>query len=107
MPARVTTINWTSNGQFPQTISNPLSQIVTLGFDAKSGMKTSQTDPNYTSSSPSDLLVTTWQYDNFARETQENRPDGTYAAGSTTIVRVTADAYLGRMLWRFLTTSTM
>ncbi len=41
-------------------------------------MKTSQTDPNYTSTNP---LVTTWNYDDFARQILETRPDGT----STTV----------------------
>jgi RHS repeat-associated protein len=72
---RVTTIDWTANGQFPQTITNPLSQSITLGFDPSNGMQTSQTDPNNTTSNP---LTTTWQYDTLARKTQENRPDGTY-----------------------------
>lgn len=75
MAPRVTTINWTANGQFPQTITKPLSQSITLGFDPNTGMMISQTDPNYTTANP---LKTTWTYDNFARKTQENRPDGTY-----------------------------
>ena len=48
-------------------------------------MKTSQTDPNWTSGNP---LKTTWTYDDFARRTSEVRPDGTstiwsYAVCST------------------------
>ena len=74
MSPRVRTINWTSNGQFPQTIFNPLSQSITLGFDPNTGMKTSQTDPNYTSANP---LQTSWTYDDFGRELSETRPDGT------------------------------
>jgi RHS repeat-associated protein len=74
MTPRVTTIGWTANGQFPLTITNPLSQSITLGFDPNTGMKTSQTDLNYTTTNP---LKTTWGYDNFARKTSELRPDGT------------------------------
>jgi RHS repeat-associated protein len=74
MSPRVTTILWTANGQFPLTITNPLLQSVTLGFDPKDGMKTSQTDPNFTTANP---LKTSWTYDNFARELSETRLDGT------------------------------
>jgi RHS repeat-associated protein len=74
MSPRVTTINWTANGQFPQSITNPLLQSITLGFDPNTGRMTSQTDPNYTSTNP---LTTTWGYDDFARKTSESRPDGT------------------------------
>jgi RHS repeat-associated protein len=74
MTPRVTTVTWNSTGQFPQTIQNALGQSISLGFDPKTGMRTSQTDPNYTSSNP---LTTTWGYDDFARQTSEIRPDGT------------------------------
>lgn len=71
---RTTTITWTANGQFPLTITNPLTPSITLGFDPSNGMKISQTDPNSTTANP---LKTTWSYDNFARELSELRPDGT------------------------------
>lgn len=74
MASRSTNITWGTTGQFPQTIENPLSQSITLGFDSNSGVKTSQTDPNYTSTNP---LMTTWQYDPFFRKVLESRPDGT------------------------------
>jgi RHS repeat-associated protein len=74
MSPRTTTILWTANGQYPQTITDPLSHSITLGFDPNTGMKTSQTDPNYTVSNP---LSTTWTYDNFTRELSESRLDGT------------------------------
>jgi RHS repeat-associated protein len=75
MSARTTTVNWGATGQFPTTISNALSQLITLGFDPNTGMKTSQRDLNYATANP---LTTTWTYDNFARKTKETRPDGTY-----------------------------
>jgi YD repeat-containing protein len=75
MATRTTNMTWNTTGQFPMTITNPLGQAVTLGFDPKTGKKTSQTDPNSTTANP---LVTTWSYDNFARKIQETRPDGTY-----------------------------
>jgi YD repeat-containing protein len=74
MASRLTAFTWGTNGQFLTTIQSPLGQIVTLGHDPNSGMLTSQTDLNYTSTNP---LTTTWGYDNFARETSELRLDGT------------------------------
>jgi len=74
MPARVTTISWTSDGHFPQTIVNPLSQTTTLTFDTRNGQMISQIDPNNTTANP---LATSWTYDNFARMLSESRPDGT------------------------------
>jgi YD repeat-containing protein len=73
--ARTATITWGTSGQFPTTITNPLGQTVTLGHDPNSGMLTSQTDLNYTTSN---RLMTTWAYDDFARKIKETRPDGTY-----------------------------
>src|SRR5258708_37473795 len=74
MSPRVTTTNWTANGQFPLTIINALSQSITLGFATNAGMKTSQTDLNYTTAN---ALKIAWAYDNFARDLSESRPDGT------------------------------
>ena len=48
---------------------------MTRGYDPKTGMLTSQTDPNYTTNNP---LMTNWTYDGFARKTQETQLDGTY-----------------------------
>jgi RHS repeat-associated protein len=77
MAARTTTYTWNATGQFLASIENPLSQTITLGFDPNTGMKTSQTDPNYTTVSPNNLLKTTWTYDDFARKLSESRSDGT------------------------------
>src|SRR5258708_4726728 len=72
--ARVTTITWGTTGRFPTTISNPLSQSITRGYDPESRRLTSQSDPNWTSTNP---IQTTWGYDPFQRKTSEVRPDGT------------------------------
>jgi RHS repeat-associated protein len=69
MAARKTLLNWGTTGQFLTTVTNPLSQTTTFGYDPNSGMLTSAKDPN--------LLTTSWQYDNFARKTKESRPDTT------------------------------
>lgn len=74
MAARVTTITWGTTGQFPTTVTNPLSQSVTLGYDPGSGNLTSMTDPNYTVANP---IQTTWGYDPFQRKISEARPDST------------------------------
>ncbi len=74
MSPRTTTVTWTTNGQFPLTISDPLSESITLGFDPITGMKSSQTDPNSMTSNP---LNTTWTYDKFGRQLTELRMDGT------------------------------
>jgi RHS repeat-associated protein len=75
MATRTTGINWGTSGQFPTVITNALGQSITLGYDLTTGMKTSQTDPNYSSAN---LLQTKWKFDDFNRETQETRTDGTY-----------------------------
>jgi RHS repeat-associated protein len=75
MGARTTSVNWGATGQFPTTITNPLGQSITKGYDPASGSLTSQTDPNSTTANP---IVTKWSYDPFFRKVQENRPDGTY-----------------------------
>jgi RHS repeat-associated protein len=79
MTPRVATLNWGSTGQFLTTITNPLSQVVTMGHDPNTGNLTSQTDPNSIAANP---LATTWQYDNFNRKTLESRPDGTSTSWS-------------------------
>jgi RHS repeat-associated protein len=70
MTARTTTASYAAtNGRFPSSITNPLSQTTQLGWDQTIGVLTSQQDPNG--------LTVSWQYDNFGRRTREDRPDGT------------------------------
>ena len=70
MSPRVTQIDWGTNGQFPVSITNPLSQVTTLAWDYDTGDLLSTTDPNN--------LTASWQYDSFNRVIQSTRPDGTY-----------------------------
>jgi RHS repeat-associated protein len=69
MAARITGINWGTSGQFPTTLTNALGQQTLQSFDPSNGKQLSQTDPNG--------IVTSWQYDTFARKIKELRPDGT------------------------------
>ena len=79
MASRTTTTNWSSDGLFPQTVINPLSQTVTFGFDSKTGQIASRSDPNSTASNP---LSETWTYDNFGRLSTHTALDGTSSAWS-------------------------
>jgi RHS repeat-associated protein len=69
MSGRTTTTGWGTTGQFPHTVTNPLSQTTTNGWDFALGVQTSQTDPNG--------IAVSWQYDGFGRKTRETRADGT------------------------------
>jgi len=67
--ARVTQLSWGSDGRFPRTLTNPLSQVTTLDWWPALGQLKSATDPNG--------LVSTSTYDVFGRLTQQTQPDGT------------------------------
>jgi RHS repeat-associated protein len=75
MSTRTTGVDWGATGQFPKTITNPLStstnpQVTTLGYDLNQGLVNSVADLNG--------ITTSWLYDSFQRKKQETRPDGTY-----------------------------
>jgi RHS repeat-associated protein len=69
MVARTTTTNWGTSGQFPTTVTNPLSETTTFGYDFVHGVLTSTTDANG--------IQSTKVLDTFGRVIRENRPDGT------------------------------
>jgi YD repeat-containing protein len=69
MTARTTLTNWGTRGQFPTSVTNPLTQVTQFDYNFDLGVMKNTTDPN--------LLVTSWGYDNFGRKTSETRPDGT------------------------------
>ena len=45
MTARTTLTDWGTTGQFPKTITNPLSQPTQYGYNFDLGFRTSITDP--------------------------------------------------------------
>jgi RHS repeat-associated protein len=65
-----TQVDWGATGQFPMTVTNALNQQTQKNYDFRLGVQTSEIDANN--------ITTSWQYDNFARQSQETRPDGTY-----------------------------
>jgi RHS repeat-associated protein len=69
MATRTTTISWGTTGQFPMTVTNPLSQASTFGYDFADGTRTSVTDPNG--------IQSTMVYDARGRLIRTNNPDGT------------------------------
>jgi RHS repeat-associated protein len=74
MPARTTTVTWDSRGQFPETVTNALSQSAALTWDPALGVMRTSRDPN--------LLTTSWDHDSFGRTVSEARPDGTSSTWS-------------------------
>jgi RHS repeat-associated protein len=72
MSTRTTTMNFGARGQFPETLTNALSQSTAQGFNYDLGVATSVTDPNG--------LTTSWTRDTFGRLTLETRPDSTSTA---------------------------
>jgi hypothetical protein len=68
MTPRVTNIGWGVGGQYPVTITNPLGQTTTIGYNFGLGTRTSVLDPNG--------VQVSWSHDNFGRTTLESRPDG-------------------------------
>ena len=70
MPARVTTANWGTTGQFPMSVTDATNATAQFNYNFSYGLVSSRTDPNG--------LITSWAYsDGFGRVTQETRPDGT------------------------------
>jgi RHS repeat-associated protein len=69
MSPRVTTMNYGSRCQLPESVNNALNQTTALAYRYDFGIPIQTTDPNG--------LTARWQYDDFGRKTTENRPDQT------------------------------
>jgi RHS repeat-associated protein len=74
MPARTTGTSYGTRCQFAELVTNPLGQSATTAYRYDLGVPSSSTDANGNSVS--------WLYDNFARKTRENSPDGTFTTMS-------------------------
>ncbi|GFE88652.1 hypothetical protein GCM10011488_36060 [Steroidobacter agaridevorans] len=70
MPSRTTQIGYnTASCRFPTSVTNPLNQTESFGFDDLLGVPRTHTDANQ--------LQTVWDYDAFGRLKSETRPDQT------------------------------
>ncbi len=67
---RTSTVQYDSNGRFPQLITNAAGHTETRDYDEHCGGMISHQGPNL-------LTPTTWEYDEFCRLKNETRPDGT------------------------------
>ncbi len=91
MTARTTTANWGASGQFPTSVTNPLTQTTNKTWNYAFGTQASETDPNG--------IVVSWQYDDFGRMNRENRADGT--ATTRTFISCPAPGYCGYTALRY------
>lgn len=77
MATRTTNYNYaysTSRCQLPERITNALGESTSITYNYDFGVPTRIADPNH--------LATTYQQDDYGRNTQETRPDGTYSTTS-------------------------
>jgi RHS repeat-associated protein len=72
MTQRQSTIDWGATGQVPMITRDPSGATAQFNYDFRYGLPSSVTDPNN--------LTTSWIFDNYGRQIQENRPDGTSTA---------------------------
>ncbi|MGB5131425.1 MAG: SpvB/TcaC N-terminal domain-containing protein, partial [Steroidobacteraceae bacterium] len=93
MTARTLTRNWGDRGQFPVSMSNPLSQATSMTWDYGVGLPLSMTDAN--------SLTVNWAYDAFGRATQETRPDQTTIQWSRAACTANCDSRTRYQLSRF------
>jgi len=75
-PARTTSMEWGTTGQFATAIVDPSGARQTFDYYQDIGMLQDAFDANSTASN---VIKTSYLYDAFARKTQETRPDGTYS----------------------------
>ena len=86
LPQRKTSFNYGSACRFPESVTDPLNQVTRYDYHYDLGVLNWMKDPNW--SSDTNGLKTEWIYDNFGRQTRENRIDGT----ATTITLSTCNA---------------
>jgi RHS repeat-associated protein len=79
MAARVTQLDWGTTGQFPASVLDPTGDKRTFVYNFDVGTLDSAADPNSTTSN---VIKTSYVYDEFTRKTRETRADGTYTSWS-------------------------
>lgn len=72
---RVTAFNWGTSGQFLHSVTNPLSQTTSFGWNLRTGYLETVTDQ--VNGSPAVVRTTTLTPDTFGRLSVLSRPDGT------------------------------
>ena len=81
--ARIEKYNFDDTERFLKQITNPLDHVTNFTYDAKTGNKLSETDPNG--------FTTTYSYDSFGNLTKITYPDGTHT-------NISIDRYTGRYI---------
>src|SRR5262249_45985328 len=76
MPARSTTLSYGARGQFPEKITNALSEDMIITYRYDLGLRESAKDAN--------LLTMSWLYDDLGRVTRQTRVDNTYTGWTYT-----------------------
>ena len=88
MPARQTTANWGTTGQFPMSITDATGATTQFNYDFSYGLLSSTTDPNGATTSRA-------YADGFGRVTLETRPDGTYTTYDYNTTCNSGNSYCG------------
>jgi RHS repeat-associated protein len=71
--SRVTTANWGTTGQFPNTLTDPSGAVTTWTYTSNQALTFGVPD----SKKDANNLTTSWTYDAFGRKNKETRPDST------------------------------
>jgi RHS repeat-associated protein len=74
MQARTTSFGYGARCQLPESMTNPLGEATSVGYQYDFGVPVTVTDSNN--------LTTSWNYDDFGRRIQETRPDRTTTSWS-------------------------
>jgi RHS repeat-associated protein len=85
--SRLTTLNWSTTGQFLTSVTDPSGAITTSNYTSNQGLTFGVPDSIKNPNS----LTTSWLYDAFGRKSKETRPDGT----STTWTWNTCTSFCG------------
>ena len=84
LPARASSVNWGTTGQFPHVLTNAKNQNTVIGWDPDLGLRTSLQLPVGATETNTETL----HYDEFGRLESETRADGTKTVFSLTACSV-------------------